>query len=155
MRFQSKERLPDDCLLDTFGATIAVFGMGRVGTGAYDKMRELHGENVVGIDFDSEQVKLHQTLGRKVIHGDPSDADFWEKVEEGHSIELVMLALPNLEASLHALAQLREISFDGRIAATARYPDEDERLHEAGVNAVFNIYTEAGTGFADHVTEKK
>ena len=155
MRFQSKERLPDDCLLDTFGATIAVFGMGRVGTGAYDKMRELHGENVVGIDFDSEQVKLHQTLGRKVIHGDPSDADFWEKVEEGHSIELVMLALPNLEASLHALTQLREISFDGRIAATARYPDEDERLHEAGVNAVFNIYTEAGTGFADHVTEKK
>ena len=66
-----------------------------------------------------------------------------------------MLALPNLEASLHALTQLREISFDGRIAATARYPDEDERLHEAGVNAVFNIYTEAGTGFADHVTEKK
>ena len=41
MRFQCKERLPDDMLLDTFGATIAVFGMGRVGSGAYDKMREL------------------------------------------------------------------------------------------------------------------
>ena len=155
MRFQSEERLQDDRLLDTFGATIAVFGMGRVGTGAYDKMRELYGETVVGIDFDSEKVKLHQSLGRKVLHGDTSDADFWEKVEAGHSIELVMIALPNLEASLHALKQLKEISFQGSIAATARYPDEDERLHGAGVNAVFNIYTEAGTGFADHVMAKR
>lgn len=151
MWFQSKDRLPDDRLLETFGATIAVFGMGRVGTGAYDKMRELHGETVVGIDFDSEKVKLHESLERKVIHGDPSDADFWEKIEASHSIELVMLALPNLDASLHALRQLMEISFQGRIAATARYPDEVEMLHDAGATAVFNIYTEAGTGFADHV----
>lgn len=155
IRFQSEERLPEDSLLDTFGATIAIFGMGRVGTGAYDKMRELHGETVVGIDFDSEKIKLHQSLGRKALHGDPSDADFWEKVEEGHSIELVMLALPNLEANLDALRQLREISFHGRIAATARYPDEEEMLHNAGATAVFNIYTEAGTGFADHVMAKK
>ncbi len=154
MRFQNKERLPDDNLLYTLGATIAIFGMGRVGTGAYDKMSELNGETVVGIDFDSEKIKLHQSKGRNVLHGDPSDADFWEKLEEGHNIELVMLALPNLESSLDALRHLREISFKGRIAATARYPDEQERLHEAGATAVFNIYTEAGAGFADHVSAK-
>jgi glutathione-regulated potassium-efflux system ancillary protein KefC len=147
--------LPDDSLLDTFGATIAIFGMGRVGTGAYDKMRESQGETVVGIDFDSEKIKLHQSLGRKVLLGDPSDADFWEKVEDSHSIELVMLALPNLQANLDALMQLRGLSFPGQIAATARYPDEEEKLYEAGAKAVFNIYTEAGTGFADHVIENK
>ena len=155
IRFQSKERLPDDSLLDTFGATIAIFGMGRVGTGAYDKMRESQGETVVGIAFDSEKIKLHQSMGRKVLLGDPSDADFWEKVEDSHSIELVMLALPNLQANLDALMQLRGLSFPGRIAATARYPDEEEKLYEAGAKAVFNIYTEAGTGFADHVIENK
>ncbi len=155
IRFQSKERLPDDRLLDTFGATIAIFGMGRVGTGAFDTMSKFHGKNVVGVDFDSETIKLHQSLGRKVLHGDPSDADFWEKVEQGHSIELVMLALPNLESSLNALRQLREVSFRGRIAATARYPDEEGRLYEAGATAVFNIYTEAGTGFADHILAEK
>lgn len=90
-------------------------------------------------------------MGRKTLHGDPSDADFWEKVEEGHSIKLVVLALPYLEANLDALSQLREISFKGSIAAIARYPDEAEKLHNAGATAVFNIYTEAGTGFADHV----
>ncbi|MBT3510148.1 MAG: cation:proton antiporter [Nitrospina sp.] len=151
--FQSKERLPDDEIFGTFGATIAIFGMGRVGTGAYDKMHELKGKTVVGIDFDSGKIKLHQSMGRKVLQGDPGDADFWEKVEEDHKIELVMLALPNLQANLDALGQLMEISFSGRIAATARYPDEEERLYKAGATAVFNIYTEAGTGFADHVVE--
>lgn len=40
LRFQRAQRLPDQRLLDIQGATIAIFGMGRAGTGAYDKMRE-------------------------------------------------------------------------------------------------------------------
>ncbi|HEY5728763.1 MAG TPA: cation:proton antiporter family protein [Anaerolineales bacterium] len=153
-KFQRKERLPDDMLLDTLGATIAVFGMGRVGSGAYDKMREIHGETVVGIDFDAELIKRYQSMGRNVLHGDPSDRDFWEKIEQDHSIKLVMLALPNLEATLDALEQLREISFSGRIAATARFPDEEKLLRQLGTTDVFNIYTEAGAGFAEHVEAK-
>ena len=149
-RFQRPERLPDDDYLDTSSATIAVFGMGRVGTGAYDKMRALHGDTVIGIDFGSEQVRAHQAQGRNVIHGDPSDADFWEKVDRNHQINLVMLALPNLVASLDALEQLRNIGFEGRIAATAKFPDEEEALRRNGATSVFNIYREAGTGFADH-----
>jgi Trk K+ transport system NAD-binding subunit len=125
--------------------------MGRVGTGAYDKMRELHGDTVVGVDFDAERVRRHQESGRNVMRGDPSDADFWDKVHTDHGIELVMLALPNLEANLDALAQLREVDFKGRVAATARYPDEGAPLRKAGATAVFNIYAEAGAGFAGHV----
>ena len=151
MKYQHRERLSDDMLLGTHGATIAVFGMGRVGSGAYDRMRKFHGDTVVGIDFDAELVNKHKAMGRKVLHGDPSDADFWEKIEKDHGIELVMLTLPNLQANLAALAQLRKISFPGRIAATAKYPDEVSSLVQSGANAVFNIYTEAGTGFADHV----
>lgn len=150
-RFQRSERLADDLLLDTGDATVAVFGMGRVGCGAYDRMRELYGETVIGVDFDAELVTRHQSMGRNVLLGDPSDADFWDKIKLDQSIELVMLALPNLQANLDALAGLGEISFQGRIAATARYPDEIRRLQDAGATAVFNIYTEAGAGFANHV----
>ena len=150
-KFQHKERLSDDTLLDTLGATIAIFGMGRVGSGAYDKMRERHGSTVVGVDFDAELVKRHQAMGRNVLHGDPSDADFWDKIVREHDIKLIMLALPNLKATQDALEQLCEISFQGRIAATARFPDEDVLLRQAGATDVFNIYTEAGAGFADHV----
>ncbi len=150
-KHQREERLPDDQLMDTGNATIAVFGMGRVGTGAYDKMCELRGNTVVGIDFNAERVRQLRQEGRNVLRGDPSDADFWELVERVPSIDLVMLALPTLTANLDALEQLGEIGFTGGIAATARYPDEEARLREAGATAVFNIYAEAGTGFAGHV----
>lgn len=150
-RFQRPARLPDDMLLDTVDATIAIFGMGRVGSGAYDRMCELHDETVIGFDFDAGLVERHRAMGRNVMHGDPSDADFWDKIEQDHSIQLVMLALPNLRANLDALQQLREISFPGRIAAAAKFPDDEEPLRQSGATAVFNIYTEAGTGFADHV----
>jgi predicted Kef-type K+ transport protein len=150
-RFQRRERLADDLLLDTGGATIAIFGMGRVGRGAYDKMRELHGETVIGVDFDAELIQRHRSMGRNVLQGDPSDADFWDIIEDDHSIKLVMLALPNLQANLDALAELQAISFAGRIAATARFPDEMAILQQSGATAVFNIYTEAGSGFAEHV----
>lgn len=150
-RFQRPERLPDDQVIDTRGATIAVFGMGRVGEGAYEKMRELHGDTVVGIDFDPDLVRAHEEMGRKVLYGDPSDADFWEKVERSHRIEVVMLALPSLEANLDALEQLQAVNFIGRVAATARYPGDKEALSENGATHVFNIYTEVGAGFADYV----
>ena len=150
-KYQREERLPDDQLMDTGSATIAIFGMGRVGAAAYDKMRELRADTVVGVDFNAERVRRLRQEGRNVMRGDPSDADFWELVERVPSIELVMLALPTLTANLDALEQLREIGFKGGIAATARYPDEEAQLREAGATAVFNIYAEAGTGFAGHV----
>ena len=149
-RFQREPRLPDDEYLDTQAATIAVFGMGRVGTGAYDAMREHYGETVIGVDFNHRGVCRHREAGRNVLHGDPSDADFWEKVDADHRIELVMLALPNLVANLDALAQLRRVGFKGRVTATARYPGEEKKLTECGATAVFNIYREAGAGFAEH-----
>jgi len=155
LRFQCKDRLPDDRVLDTLGATIAIFGMGRVGSGAYDRMREFHGDTVVGIDFDADLLKKHRSVGRNVLHGDPSDADFWDIIKHDHSIDLVMLALPNLQANLDALEQLQKISFPGRVTAIARYLDEEERLLRCGATAVFNIYTEAGAGFADHIEANK
>ena len=118
-------------------------------------MHELHGDTVLGIDFDAEKVKKHLDVGRNVMRGDPSDADFWEMISKDHGIELVLLALPNIYANLDALAQLRVIKFPGLIAATARYPDDDVPLKKAGADEVFNIYAEAGAGFASHVEENK
>lgn len=148
---QRAERLVDDRLFDTEGATIVVVGMGRVGTGAYDAMRKLHGETVVGIDSDSLAVSKHQSEGRRILPGDPTDADFWDRVAEADRIQLVLLALPKLTTNLSVLAQLEATRFSGRVAATARFPDDAELLKQAGAATVFNIYSEAGAGFAAHV----
>ena len=154
-RLQREELIPDDRLLDTKGATIAVIGMGRIGTGAYDTMRELNGDTVVGVDTDPFTVRNQIATGRNVLRGDPSDADFWERAQETHKLELVMLALPKLTTNLAVLEQLKAASFAGRVAATARFQDEVEALKEAGAHTVFNIYTEAGAGFAGHVVAQE
>lgn len=151
LKLQTLTRLPDDKLIDTLGAKIAIFGMGRVGSGAYDNMLERYGEIVVGVDFDDDRVQKQIGLGRNVLHGDPSDADFWDKLEKNLNVELVMLALPSVTTNLDALEHLKAISFEGKIAATAKYPDEEKLLIEGGATAVFNLYTEAGAGFANQV----
>lgn len=150
-RFQKQQRISGDSQLSTADAKIAVFGMGRVGSGAYDRMRELYGDTVVGVDFDTARVQQHCESGRRVIQGDPSDPDFWDKLDRDHQLDMIMLALPNIKANLDALDQLAQLNFHGKIAATAQYADEEQLLREAGVAAVFNIYTEAGVGFADHI----
>ncbi len=149
-RFQRKERLPGDQILDLQAATYAVFGMGRVGTGAYEELRASHGATTIGIDFDAAVVAAHRADGRNVLQGDPSDTDFWEKVEHTHAVETVLLALPNLRANLDALEQLRGVRFSGRIVALAKYPTDEPALLKNGATDVFNIYKEAGAGFANH-----
>lgn len=150
-RMQRAELLTDDQLLDIDGATIAVIGMGRIGTGAYDGMRELNGQTVVGVDIDPVTAENQQSMDRNVLLGDPSDADFWERIQATDTLELVLLALPKLTTNLAVLEQLKAASFTGRVAATAKFPDEVEALTHAGADTVYNIYTEAGAGFAAHV----
>lgn len=149
--FQRDVKLPWDGAIDLAGMKVAIFGMGRVGSGAYNKMVEVYGDAVVGFDYDPDTVERQRINGRRVMQGNPADADFWEKVESYHHIELVLLATPNVEANIEALEQLRLAGFDGRVAAVAHFPDEEERLKQAGIDAVFNIYAEAGSGFANHV----
>lgn len=152
--FETRTRLAADQPIDPGDAEIAIFGMGRVGTGAYDDMRRRHGEIVIGVDFDEEIVKKHREIGRKVVLGDPTDFDFWARTRRhGKKIWLVLLTLPEHTANLLAVAQIQEMKFTGRIAATAKFDDEVDALKEAGVHSVFNFYTEAGHGFAEHVCE--
>lgn len=153
-RIQRSELVADDRPLDIGEAAIAVIGMGRIGTGAYDSMHELFGGSVVGVDIDPATVQRQQATGRKVLLGDPGDPDFWDRVQATHALELVMLALPNLTANLAVIDQLRAGSFGGRVAATARFQDEIEPLEQAGASTVFSVYAEAGSGFAAHVAEQ-
>ncbi|MGB0494860.1 MAG: cation:proton antiporter [Kangiellaceae bacterium] len=152
-KFQKIQRLEDDPLFDTRDATVAIFGMGRVGRGAYDKMKEVYGDKVVGVDFNQEKVEQYQAQGYFVLQGDPSDADFWDKIQKDNKIKLIMLALPRLQANLDVLERLGEIAFVARVAVTAKFPDEIPLLEKSGATAVFNVYTEAGAGFANHVNE--
>ena len=119
-RLQKRERLSDDQPLDIGGATIVIIGMGRVGAAAYDSMHQVYGGTVVGVELDPVKVERQQASGRHVLLGDPTDADFWDRVQAAHTLELVLLALPNLASNLAVLNQLKSSSFYGRVAASGQ-----------------------------------
>jgi predicted Kef-type K+ transport protein len=150
-KFQRDNLIADDRLLDLGGATIAVIGMGGIGTGAYDTLRSHHGDTVVGVDIDPVTARNQRALGRNVLRGDPSDADFWDRVQASHTLDLVMLALPSQSTTLAVVDRLADAEFTGRVAAVAKFEDEVEALKQAGATTVFNMYAEAGVGFVAHV----
>ena len=153
--FQSKTRHPDDQPIDPGDAQIAIFGMGRVGTAAYDDMHARQGDIVIGIDFDPDVVKTHRAQGRNVILGDATDIDFWARARMGgrEQIRWVMLAMSDHHANMQAVTELVSWKYRGVIAATAQFDDQVEELQNAGVHAAYNIYGEAGYGFSSHVCE--
>jgi predicted Kef-type K+ transport protein len=152
-RYQRKVRLSSERLISTGNAEILVFGMGRVGTSAYETMRQQYGDIVLGIDNDAIVLQKHRQAGRKVIQGDASDAEFWENLRTD-KVRVILLDMPKPEENLFAFKQLQASGFEGKVAATAKYDDQVEMLKNAGVDAAFNIYGEAGSGFANHVKEE-
>lgn len=151
-RFQSDQRIEDEQPIDIGNASILVFGMGRVGAGAYDVMRDKFGDTVVGLDIDGDSVLQHTEEGRNVLRASASDPDFWDRFLIGQGkIRLAMLALPNHQENLFAAHQFKSRNFDGRLAAIVKYADEVDSLKAAGVDAVYYLYAEAGIGFANDV----
>ncbi len=152
-RFEHEKVLQAEETIDAGDAEILIFGMGRVGTAAFETMRKQYGDVVLGIDHDESVIARHQSLGRNVMQGDAEDPEFWQKLNT-KSIHLILLDMPNPEENLYAFRQLEEHGFRGKVAATVKYDDQVEMLKKAGLDAAYNIYGEAGAGFANHVSEQ-
>jgi predicted Kef-type K+ transport protein len=149
-RWQTEKRLEDELPVDVSDSSILVFGMGRVGTGVYEDLNYHFPDQVIGIDFDDSSHKAHLLAKRRAIYADVMDKDFWGKIDLT-DISMVFLNLPDFNKNLFTVSQLKEKSFQGTIAAIAMYEEEIDPLKEAGATAVYNFYSEAGLGFAEHV----
>ncbi|GAA4881769.1 cation:proton antiporter family protein [Ferrimonas pelagia] len=132
---------------------VVIVGMGRIGSGAYDDLRQHYGDRILGIDHKQEMVDRHLSEGRNVVMGDATDTDFWDKLESTSQIELAILAMPYHHGNEFTAEQLQLIDFKGQIAAVSRWPEEAEALHRLGVERVYNIYQAAGAGVAEQVLD--
>jgi len=149
---QSSVRIAEEQPIDSGDASVLIFGMGRVGSSAFDRIRSRLGDRVVGIDLDQNSVEESIAAGRRAIRGNATDPDFWTRFNLDHErIKLVLLAMPNQKENLFAAGQIRELGYQGQLAAIAKYPDDMKALKEAGADLVFNLYAEAGIGLADDV----
>lgn len=146
---ESSNVQPEDRLIDPEHASIIVFGMGRIGAGAYDELVLRRGEVVLGVDRTESNVEAQAARGRHVVRGDAMDVEFWGKLQLDAKIQLIVLAMSDHRANLEAVSRVRQFLPDARIAATASYADDVRELEEAGVSVARNLYGEAGQGLAD------
>lgn len=129
---------------------VVVLGMGRLGSAAYSAMEQQYAESLIGIEIEPERVHRHKKTGKQVIAGDVTSIEFWENEPELlQGLEWVLLTLPTHTANINAALRLKEVGYTGRIAATTRYADEENALKVIGVAHTFNVYAEAGLGFAN------
>jgi len=148
-RFERPERVREETSVVVGEASVLVFGMGRVGTNAYDHVRERLGEGVVGFDVNDRVVADHREEGRRVVEASATDADFWQRLHiERDAVRLVLLCMSSHQDNRAAIRQLRAEGFCGRVAATARFADEVEPLQEEGADFVFHVMADAGPAFA-------
>ncbi|MEO1082131.1 MAG: cation:proton antiporter family protein [Pseudomonadota bacterium] len=146
---ERRNLIPPEQPVPVSDATALVFGMGRVGRNAYDKLREQLGDTVIGFDVDDDVVEAQTAEGRRVFEESATDADFWERLAvDRKQVELVILAMHSFEENLVATQQLRLEGFTGHVAATAHFEDELKALQQAGVDFVFNVNRDVGPALA-------
>ena len=142
---------PEERPVDAGDAEVVVIGMGRVGFAAYQRLTDHYGLRVVGVDYDGPRIQRLADEGLRVVEGDATDLDFWNRLRRSDSARIAVLAMPRHGANVTALECLRESGFSGTVAAVARYDDEVEWATTHGVDIAFNVYAGAGLELADQV----
>ncbi|WP_371378117.1 cation:proton antiporter [Thalassotalea aquiviva] len=148
LNFERSKRLPEDIFNQPIDAPIVVVGMGRVGIGAYNMLSQKMGKKVWGLDSERAKVDWLKTQEVQAFYGDGESRDFWEGLDVS-KLQLVLIAVPSVRDTINITNQLRLANYAGKIAAIARFDDQKDRLEDLGINKVFNLYHEAGVGFAD------
>jgi hypothetical protein len=145
-RCETHRRHPDDEPLSLGNSHIVVMGMGRVGAGAYDEFKA-QGHLTVGLDSDPGKAEQHRKAGRRVLYADAEDPGFWSHLDL-RGVEMVVLSMPEMEAKLIAVRQLRKRGFTGLITATVMFAEDVAPLTEAGADMVYDYHDGIGVGLA-------
>jgi predicted Kef-type K+ transport protein len=154
-RVERNQRLPGEEDLDLAHIEAVIFGMGRMGSAAYQAIESDFNNRLLGVEIDNDRSIKHKELHRHVVTGDATNPDFWSRTPGlMDGLQWVLLTLPTHKANMAAALLLHELGYRGKIAATSKYDDEAEQLNKIGVDYSFNIYAEAGIGFANDLKSR-
>ncbi len=149
-KFETESMLPEDEPPDMGDAKIAVIGMGQLGTGVYDQLAPDYGNVLIGIDSDPDIIAMHKAAGRNVVRADATDDEMWESTTVA-PVEVEILALKRHQENLGIVNRVRESTRNVKVYAVASHEDEVAELIDAGAEAAWNMYSEAGIGLASEV----
>jgi len=151
-KHEKPERLPEEVIGSLGGANIAILGMGRVGRGAFDALREAGHSRVVGIEENYTLALELTENGWPCVHGDASDRDFWERTGLP-DCDLIMVSLSNHRENIRVAKLARVMNYSNTIVVATRFPDEHAELAKLGC-LTFYRYQEVGRDFATHTLEQ-
>ena len=152
-KLQTKECLDLEQPVHLNDAKVLIFGMGRIGAGAYETIEQHSPGLVTGVDIKPESAKYFEKKGYKVIVADATDPNFWHRINHSN-VQMIMLSMPKHIQNVLALQQLKASGYTGAVSAIAGYPDQQKELEKLGASSTYNFYLEAGSGFAEHVAEE-
>ncbi len=151
-RFERDRLMVAEHRIDLGDADIVILGMGRIGSGAYSYLSEHYPGRIVGVEESCEKALQLEKQGIRCVAGDASDLDFLEGTGL-HRRRLLLVCLSNHSENVRVVRLLKSLSYRGDIAAISRFSDEQKELQEMGCIS-FNLYAEAGHGFAERVVEE-
>ena len=105
--------------------------------------------NALGF-VDQERLVAVGDLG--VIHADATDNELRARTGKG-KVSVALLALPESEQIPGVAKEIRSRHAVVRIFAVAQYPEEVATLKAVGVETTWDLYVEAGKGFAEEVID--
>lgn len=156
--FEAKDRIEYDKPFDIGKSRILIFGLGKLGSAVYDQLNTKYGQFVLGLDYNIEVVEKLKAEGKNVVLDDATDSEFWERIAKSpvlkKRVKAVLLCMNDHKSNLFAIERLKAINYKGIINATATHDDEIKELEKLNIHSAYNIYSEAGYGFADHSCKK-
>lgn len=151
-RFEREKRLEQEALPCLADAKIVILGMGRVGLGAYETLSTKCDGKIIGVDEKESRVDDFNRKGINCIRGDASDYEFW-RLTNLTSSDKIFVCLSNHRENMYIVNLAKQLGYKNVLAVVSRFHDEELELKELGCIA-FNLYAEAGHGFAEHVLDE-
>lgn len=151
-KFERSVRLPAEELPDLGNAEIAILGMGRVGQGVYQYLIEKNQNKIIGVDENHEKAIYLQSKGINCVHGDATDYEFWAQTNLVDR-KIIFVSLSNHSENINLVKLAKKLKYENVLAVVSRFPDQQEELESMGC-ITFNLYAEAGHGFAEHVIDQ-
>ena len=150
--FEKQERLPEEIIGSLQGATVAILGMGRVGCSAFDALRDAGYNKLCGVEENYQMTLQRNADGRRCVHGDASDRDFWERTGLANC-ELILISLSNHRENVRVVRLAHELKYKHTLAVATRFADEHDELEALGC-VTFYRYQDVGRNFAEHTIQQ-
>jgi predicted Kef-type K+ transport protein len=125
--------------VDLQGSRVLIIGMGRMGRSTYRQVDQARPGEVMGMDFDRDNVERLSADGYRCFDADGTDLEFWQRVDRTQ-LEVVLITMPNQVADLETVTALRGAGYDGFLAVTTAHDDESAAVIEAGADTTYSIY---------------